>query len=38
MKNGDEVHFLIQNEEVDVNEQIGMIFVVLKDLSTDSNP
>ena len=30
------MHLLMANEEVDVNDQVGMIFVVLKDLSRNN--
>ena len=33
LKNGDEVHLLMRSETVDVNDEIGFIFVILQDMS-----
>ena len=38
LKNGDEIHLLKEEADVSASEEIGMIFVVLQDMSVKKQP
>ena len=38
LKNGDEIHLLKEEADVSASEEIGMIFVVLQDMSIKKQP